>query len=124
MNLTAKVKELDTAYFSRTLFQNPLFIIVTVLALLTLGRTMWILIGFWPMLSVHSRVMAACLLLVLPGPLVLALRLRQRISEKLLALGDDDLRGDIGRFFVIAPFFGYFGIYLAIEMLFLALRHS
>jgi hypothetical protein len=123
MNLTAKIKQQDAAYFSRSVFRSPLFIMVTAFALLTLVRAVWIPIGFWGVLSVDSKVMGVCLLLVLPGPFVLALRLRRRVGEKLLALGDDDLRSDIGHFCILAPFYAYFGVFLALEIAFLTLRH-
>jgi len=123
MNLTSKVKQLDAAYFSRALLQNPLFLAVTAMALLTVIRAFWILIGFWGALSFDLKMLAVSLLIVLPAPFVLAVRLKERIGEKLLALGDQNLTADMGRFFIMAPFFAYFSIYLALELVFLTLRH-
>lgn len=115
--------KLYQAYFSRQTFRSPVFLFVTPMALLTLVRALWIVIGFWSVLSIHGRVIGVCLLLTLPGPLVMAIRSTAKIGEKLRQLRDDELTGDLGLYFTMAPFFAYFAIFLSLEIAFLALRH-
>lgn len=124
MNPHSTPAKLYLAHFSRGALRSPVFLLVTALALETLVRALWIVIGFWSVLSLHGRVMGICLLLILPGPLVLAGRLTAKIEGKLRQLKDDELTADLGLYFTMAPCFAYFGIFLALEIAFLALRYG
>src|SRR5207249_1506929 len=100
----------------------PLFIMVTIGGILTLIRAAWVVFGFWTALSFDARVLGVCLLVILPGPWVLAFRSQAKIREKVASMINEELRGDIARVYIMEPFFAYFALFLAMEIAFLVLH--
>ncbi len=124
MKGTSMVSRLNAEYVMRPALHSPVFIMLLSLAVLTFARALWVVVGFWSVLSLDARVIGICLLITVPGALVLTLRLRARILSKLSDNQDISLVSDIGNLLLMTPFFAYFPIYLALEIAFLSLRHK
>jgi hypothetical protein len=103
------------AYMTRRPFASPWPLAVLALAFLSGVRLIWFCVKFWPMMPLHARVIAGCLVIIFPSAAVFSVRARSRLLRKISA-DDFTLLGEVSAALLMLPFFFYFGIYLAIEL--------